>query len=210
MYSKKEKRMKAIIALAAVMCSFIVYGSLVSATSPNNVIVASVNYVDEKFNQIMQKVNQLEARIGTGGTPSVPTYPGTQPGQQVSSEALQKLEEKIDKLEGRIKNADFVARAASESSKYSVVVLEKGQTLIAGDVIEFIVRSGVCTAIEGANGDGIADMTSGDGKDFYTGDQLPKNHYMLISRPDGRGIKAVSDTVYLMVKGMYSIYLADN
>ena len=128
MYSKKEKRMKAIIALAAVMCSFIVYGSLVSATSPNNVIVASVNYVDEKFNQIMQKVNQLEARIGTGGTPSVPTYPNTA-GQQVSSEAAE-AEEKIDKLEGRIKNADFVARAASESSKYSVVVLEKAKPLL--------------------------------------------------------------------------------
>ena len=76
-------------------------------------------------------------------------------------------------------------------------------------MIEFIVRSGVCTAIEGANGDGIADMTSGDGKDFYTGDQLPKNHYMLISRPT-EGVSKRSATPYLMVKGMYSIYLADN
>lgn len=210
MLFKKEKSKKTIIALTAVMCAFIVYGSLVGAASTDNVIVASVNYVDQKFNQLMQKITQLEARVGSG-TGTTPTYPGQQPTQPVNNELLTKLESKVSLIEQTMKTyVQPMLISLSESNKYSVIVLEKGQSLIATDVVEFIVRGGTCTAISGVNGDGIADMTSGDGKDFLTGDVLPKNHYMLISRGDGRGIKAVGDTVYLMVKGSYAIYLPEN
>lgn len=209
MYFKKEKVKKNIIALTAVMCAFIVYGSLVGATTSNNIIVASVNYVDQKFDQLMQRINQVEAKIGTGS--STPTYPGTPTKPTVDSEALAKLEEKVNLLERKMKvSYEPLLRSISESNKYTVIVLEKGQSLIASDVVEFIVRGGTCSAISGEHGDGIADLTNGDGKDFQTGDQLPKNHYMLISRGDGRGILAVSDTVYLMVKGSYGIYLPEN
>ncbi|HBN83200.1 MAG TPA: hypothetical protein DDZ89_05095, partial [Clostridiales bacterium] len=203
-------RKKMVIALTAVICSFIVYGSLVGAASSDNVIVASVNYVDQKFNQLMQRINQVEAKVGTGSGTGTPTYPGQQPTQPINSEALTKLEEKVDLIERTMKSYyQPMLISISESNKYSVIVLEKGQSLIASDVVEFIVRGGTCTAISGANGDGLADMTSGDGKDYQTGEQLPKNHYMLISRGDGRGIKAESDTVYLMVKGSYAIYLPE-
>lgn len=210
MLFKKEKRKKTMIAITAVMCSFIVYGSLVGAASTDNVIVASVNYVDQKFNQLMQRINQVEAKVGTGTGTTVPTQPGQQPTQPINTEALTKLQEKVDLIQTQMKTYyQPMLISLSESNKYSVIVLEKGQTLIASDVVEFIVRGGTCTAISGANGDGLADMTSGDGKDYQTGEELPKNHYMLISRGDGRGIKAVSDTVYIMVKGSYGIYLPD-
>lgn len=209
MYFKKEKTKKNIIALTAVMCAFIVFGSLVNANTPSNVIVASVNYVDQKFEQLSQKISQLEAKIGTGGTR--PTYPSpTDPKQPVDNEKLDDLEKKVDVIKQQLDNyySQQIIRL-SEANQYNVVVLEKGQKIVASGVVEFIVRGGICTAISGSNGDGIADMTSGDGEDFYTGDTLPKNHYMLISRGDGRGIEAVSDTVYIMVKGQYSIRLPE-
>ncbi len=209
MYFKKEKTKKNIIALTAVLCAFIVFGSLVSATTPNNIIVASVNYVDQKIDQLTQKINQLEARIGSSsGTSTGGSYNPTNPTMPSNAvERLDKLEKAVDLLKNRLNNHDLLMVNLSEASQYKVIVLEKGQKLMAGGVVELIVRSGICTAIQGDNGDGIADMTSGDGKDYYTGDKLPINHYLLISRGDGRGVTAVSDAVYLMVKGSYSIYL---
>ena len=205
MYHKKEKAKKSIIAFTAVLCAFLLFGSIVGATSPSQVIVASVNYVDQKFNELAQRISNLES-TGLPSQPSQPTQPSTAP----TSQEIAELQKSIDLIKAQLKNFyDPQIVALSEGNKFSVVVLEKGQSIIASDTVEMIVRSGVAHAIEGRNGDGLADLTVGDGKDYYTGDVLPLNHFLLLSRGDGRGVKAISETVYVMVKGQYGIRLSD-
>jgi uncharacterized protein YlxW (UPF0749 family) len=89
---------------------------------------------------------------------------------------------------------------------FKVLTLTAGQTLVAGGGTEIILRSGAATAISGELG-GLADVTSGLGTahDLKTGQNVPQNHLLIVSRDDGRGIKATSETVYVLVKGPYTI-----
>ena len=91
--------------------------------------------------------------------------------------------------------------AASQS--YEVIELTNGDAVYAVSACEIILRSGsaVCTAPD-AN-QGIADMT--DASEIYNGYSLSKNHLCLIPRGDGRGVVAASESVYIMVRGDYTI-----
>ncbi len=113
---------------------------------------------------------------------------------------------KIAKLEEQLSAQqpvpDETDNASSESA-FKVIQLLKGQSLIAGEGTEIIVRRGQVTAISGANGDGIADLTQA--KDLYTGNEIPMNHYLVSSRDDGRGLRAQSDGVFLLIKGKYQL-----
>ena len=44
-----------------------------------------------------------------------------------------------------------------------------------------------------------------DASEIYNGYSLTKNHLCLIPRGDGRGVVATSDSVYIMVRGDYTI-----
>ncbi len=92
------------------------------------------------------------------------------------------------------------------SVSFKVVELSDGQILTAGQGTEIILRVGTATAISGENGDGLADVTSGLGTkhDLKTGQTVPVNHLLVVSRNDGRGLKA-ENRVILLVKGPYSI-----
>ncbi len=89
------------------------------------------------------------------------------------------------------------------SQNYEVIELTNGDALYAVSACEIILRSGsaVCTAPD-AN-QGIADMT--DASEIYNGYSLGKNHLCLIPRGDGRGVVATSESVYIMVRGDYTI-----
>ena len=97
---------------------------------------------------------------------------------------------------------------ASDSLKYTVVYMKKGQKLFASgettESTEVILRSGEVTCISPFSDQGIADMTAS--KEIYNGESLTKNHYCLIPRGgDGRGICAVSGDAYILVRGEYEI-----
>jgi len=109
------------------------------------------------------------------------------------------LVEEINRLE------ETIMKMPAGSGKFEVIELKKGQKLIAGASAEIIVRSGKATAIEGKNGDSLADITSDQSLEYKTGDVIPNNHLILVSRDDGRGIKAESDKVFLLFKGEYTI-----
>ena len=91
----------------------------------------------------------------------------------------------------------------SASQTYEVIELTNGEALYAVNACEIILRSGsaVCTAPDAKQG--IADMT--DASEIYNGYSLTKNHLCLIPRGDGRGVVATSDSVYIMVRGDYTI-----
>lgn len=84
---------------------------------------------------------------------------------------------------------------------FQVLNLQENQSLIGKDSTEIVLRSGTAQAID--NGvDGISDLT--DGKDLKSGDEIERNHLLIVPRDDGRGIMATSE-VWVMVKGGYEI-----
>ncbi|NLB16228.1 MAG: hypothetical protein GX827_05390 [Clostridiales bacterium] len=97
---------------------------------------------------------------------------------------------------------------AAESASYEVIRLIKGQTITADASLELIPRSGSLNAVvtsetNRVNKVGLSDLTSGT--EILDGEALEINHYILVSRADGRGVTAVSDECYLMVRGSYTI-----
>ncbi|MDD4495495.1 MAG: hypothetical protein PHV32_14355 [Eubacteriales bacterium] len=115
------------------------------------------------------------------------------------------LQAKIDELEESIAKLEKEPAAAKG---YEVVELSTGQLMIAkGGSMDFIVRSGSVVAISGENGDGIADITAGKGAayDLKSGEKVPNNHLLIISRADGRGVQASSDKVFMLVRGEYEL-----
>lgn len=86
-----------------------------------------------------------------------------------------------------------------ENSAFTVVTVNQGQTFLAREGCEFILRSGQASINASQNG-GISDTT--DGVDLQQGAQVPKNHLLIVPRDDGRGFSATSNVI-IMVKGSY-------
>ncbi|NLB24258.1 MAG: hypothetical protein GX828_02285 [Clostridiales bacterium] len=87
------------------------------------------------------------------------------------------------------------------SLAFKVLNLKEGQTLIGKEGTEIIIRSGEITAIDnGANG--VSDITQGT--DLMTGTKCKANHFLIIPRSDGRGIKALTES-YVMIRGDYTL-----
>jgi hypothetical protein len=82
-----------------------------------------------------------------------------------------------------------------------VVSVAAGESLIAYEGTEFILRSGKATVIASAAG-GIPDLTAG--KDLPNKAAVPANHLLLFPRSDQRGLKATTNII-VMVRGEYSI-----
>jgi len=113
------------------------------------------------------------------------TEPGSQEDPLVTKSYV---DSKISQVQGAPQNLD-------------IVYLKKFQSLILNAGTEVIVRTGKSSIIAGP--DGLSDVTSG--QDLKTGVTVPLNHLLITPRSDGRGIKAISDTVIVMVRGKYTI-----
>jgi len=89
-----------------------------------------------------------------------------------------------------------------QRTSFLPVMLGEGQSLIGGAGAEIILRSGEATAID--NGEnGVSNLTAGT--DLMTGAQVGTNNLLLVPRADGRGIKALVDETWVMVRGEYEI-----
>lgn len=98
--------------------------------------------------------------------------------------------------------------ASDSQGDYEVVYLTAGQTLLASEAIELVLRSGEGTAVVQSqanisNGVGLSDLTAG--AEITNGINVPRNHYIIIPRADGRGIRITSGDAYLMVRGEYEV-----
>jgi len=85
---------------------------------------------------------------------------------------------------------------------FVVVTLQSGQSVVGGAGSEIILRSGSATAISSASG-AVSDVTTG--ADLAQGSTVSKNHLLIVSRDDGRGIQATSNSVYVLVSGSHQI-----
>lgn len=88
------------------------------------------------------------------------------------------------------------------SQSYVPVQLNNGQTLLGGEGTEIILRSG--SAVSYISGtDGLVNATNGT--DLLNKVNVPKNNILIVPRNDGRGVKATSNSTWLIVKGSYTI-----
>lgn len=91
------------------------------------------------------------------------------------------------------------------SPQVEVVTVKIGQTLIAEQGAQFVVRAGMALAYS-QDVDGISDVT--DGKDIKNGQAVPKNHLLLFPR-DGRGISpdptVNKNQLVVLVSGGYTL-----
>jgi len=94
-----------------------------------------------------------------------------------------------------------VGIGTAEAFIFQPIQLQAGQTLLAHEGTEIILRAGQAVAV--VPGDvGIVNITSG--VDVLNGAVIQTNHFLIIPREDGRGILALT-TAYFMVKGGFSI-----
>lgn len=92
---------------------------------------------------------------------------------------------------------------SSASTSYEVIELKMGDSVYATSACDIMLRAGNAYCIAPDAGQGIADYTSGS--EIYNYDYLTKNHMCLIPRGDGRGIRADSESVFIMIRGEYTI-----
>ena len=93
---------------------------------------------------------------------------------------------------------------ATVPASFAVIQLQRGQTVIAGESCEIILRSGTAVVVlDAASLGGISDLTQG--VDLANGTNVTPNHHLLVPRSDGRGIHITSDVAFVMIKGAYSI-----
>ncbi len=151
------------------------------------------SYVDTEFGkfsaQVNSKINLLKSELR----------------RSKSDETIESVKGQLVQLEKNIDNLKNQIEEQSKYMKFKVVELEAGQSIILGDSAEIILRAGKALAIAGEKGDGLSDITTDSKKNnLVTDDIVPLNHMLLISRDDGRGIRAVTK-IWVLVKGDYKI-----
>ncbi len=109
------------------------------------------------------------------------------------------IEERIDDNSG---NGDG-AQSPTASYGYEVIELTTGDELYAVSACDIMLRAGKASCIAPDPSQGIADYTSA--AEIYNGQALTLNHMCLIPRGDGRGIVAESESVFIMIRGDYTI-----
>lgn len=152
--------------------------------------IVTQSYVEQKSEQIKYYIDSLIAKANEDNAAL------NQEIAKLKAE-LELKNQEIAKLEEDIRNA-----SAGGSGRFEVVELQMNQMLIAGEGAEIIPRSGKFTAVYGANG-GLSDITSA--KDLKNGEAIANNHMLIASRGDGRGVKAIADKSFLIIKGTYTI-----
>lgn len=94
------------------------------------------------------------------------------------------------------------SKSGGSSASFEIVYMEQGRQLIGDKGTEIILRSGIASVVDRGTG-GLADVTAG--KDITNGEKVSQNHLLIVPRDDGRGVKAETNNVVLLVKGGYTI-----
>ena len=166
---------KSIIAIIAAAAIVIGLGVSVFAYDSSTDPIVSLSYLTDIFKPMMTR--EFETKIDS------------------------KVSEAVSKLGGSVPSSSETP--SSSDSGYVVVELGKDDELYAEDACDIMLRSGSAVCIAPDEKQGIADYT--DATEIMRNQSLVKNHMCLIPRGDGRGVRATSDSVYIMVRGSYII-----
>lgn len=102
---------------------------------------------------------------------------------------------------GKLKEELGAPQGSASAVDLKIVNLTKGQTLIANQGSELILRAGEMTAVTSELG-GLSDITLG--RDIIQGEVVGKNHLLIVPRSDERGLYATTDSI-VMVRGSFYI-----
>lgn len=95
----------------------------------------------------------------------------------------------------------YVESVIYPATKFQVVTVPAGKSVIFASGTEAILRMGTCSVIGTAKG-GISDVTMGF--DLANGTTVQGNHHLICPVDDGRGLKTATDCI-VMIKGSYTI-----
>lgn len=179
-----------VFAIAVLMAGFI------RSVAGADVVLASVDYVDSKFNELNLRISQISSGGSTGGVTDGNTLTRIN-NLEVQTGALQN---DVDDSNKRVNFMDTTMRNLSDGTVWQVVKVDPGIKVLASDTGEFVLRSGTARVIGNEFGEGVSDLTSGE--EVKNGALISKDHHILIPRGDGRGI--ITETVcYIIYKGLY-------
>ena len=121
--------------------------------------------------------------------------------KNTEQELLRTFDAKIADIEARLKaNQSIVSQTPGSADRFSVVTLNRGQSLTCSVGAEIMLRVGT------ANGSGstpaLVNYTTGDA--LSPGNALTANNMYLITI-EGNGVRATADTVKVLVRGSYRI-----
>lgn len=124
---------------------------------------------------------------------------------QLLNEVDSRIESAISKINITAPPVDNTPNTDAESAPtgYVVIELTAGDAVYASDACDIMLRAGQAVCIAPDERQGIADYT--DAVEIYNGQALTKNHMCLIPRGDGRGVLAVSESVFIMIRGDYVV-----
>ncbi len=182
----------AILALTAALSVTVFASSYDSSEDP----IISLSYLTEIFKPSLvaeyeEKITALEKKLDTlsAQLAEMPTEPEPAAPETTEPEPPPPAAE----------TPESIPNAAT----YEVIEMKYGDCLFADGPVDLMLRAGKAICIAPDAGQGISDYT--EGKEIYNGESLTKNHMCLIPRGDGRGIMATAESVFIMVKGAYTL-----
>lgn len=199
------------ILMAAVLITWLIDSQLFAgAAAPGTVNdpLVTRSYVDMKVGELQATLTAMIEEIGSGAPSGESTQPGNEPvAGDLEAVSMLEVQAYIDEQLALLEQGSEDSEGGSSHGAQLFEVIEAvgGQKLILGASAEVILRAGSATVISGVKGDGLADLTSG--VDLQGGDAVPKQHQLLSSRDDGRGLLITStDAIsYILVKGDYTL-----
>lgn len=90
----------------------------------------------------------------------------------------------------------------STGTSIDIVFLKTGESLIADEGTEIILRGGTAVAIDSPSG-GLANVTAG--RDIQKNQTILPNNLHIVPKSDSRGVRALDNHVILMVRGSYRV-----
>lgn len=182
--------------LTIIFATVVLLTGIVKSASGQDLVLASVDYVDERFNELSRRISQLSYTGTGGGTTDSNTLTKIN-NLEVQTTSLQK---EVDDTTKRMNFIDNTVRNLSDGTLYQVIKLDPGVKVLASGTGEVILRSGTAKVIGNEHGEGISDLTAG--REVKDGETIQKDHLLLVPRGDGRGI--ITETVcYIIYKGLY-------
>lgn len=143
------------------------------------------------------------ATAGSSGDPLVTlSYLTGKFTPQVQSMVDEAVEENQSELEAALNAIVDSYEGADDSNSFKVVTLKKGQTLVGQVGCEVMLRIGTATC--GSSGSpGLIDVTGGT--TLNNGGSLVTNHLYMVTISTRSVTATSSGTVYLLVRGPYTI-----
>jgi len=192
MLNSKSRKTGIVILFAVILVLSAIVFSAADGLAPGSEQdpIVTQSYVEQKSEQLKYYIDSLIAKVNDDNTAQTQEIAGLKAELAIKDQEIAKLTEDINKV------------SESAAGRFQAVEMKKNQILIAGEGAEIIPRSGKFSAIYGANG-GLSDITSA--RDLKNAEAIVMNHMLIASRGDGRGLKALADKSFLIIKGTYTL-----